>query len=206
MEKSEQQLKEAFMEKLAAKLPKLDWHYGMSGDSWVNQKGEQAMKIIQTDLQLLSKLDGGYAAANKLWDIHRPYPVGDASLFLKDPGKYTKVGEKYLVPPETAGELLNFINERLKQGDRYVIFREDTAAITKDRLYVMPRGEDATKFLSERDGHKMYVEQSLYTMQGVVQRVVAAQEEKGSVLQKVNERIQHYEREEKRSNSREWSR
>lgn len=206
MQLAEIRLRDAFIEKLAATLPRLDWHYGMSDDPWINKKGEIARRAIEQDLQLLSKLDGGYAAANKLWDEHRPFPISGASTFLTDPSKYTKIAEKYVVPPEAAGELLDFIKERLKQGDRYAIFHQDTLALTKERLHVIAAFDEDGKLIGQGHKREEYVEQSLYTMQSVVERVIAQEKDKENVLKKVGERLQEYEREDARSNRQERSR
>lgn len=142
---NEQEIKDAFVGFLSAKMSKADWYYDYSDDPRELRSGYNEISGIIEELKLLSRLEGGLEAAKKLWEQHVPeYSVRTPSFFSNPKLLDDVLGGCML--KKDIPEVQKILGVMQSNGDRFVAFDNDALTMPKERFFGFPAATEAHDF------------------------------------------------------------
>lgn len=185
---SERQLKEAFVKILGAKMAKADWHFEQNRDNLLRwYKGREQLRNITDDLKALSRMDGGWVDAKKLWSQYVPAAAVPMPGYLYNRKLLNSIADG-LIKDSDAPAVQKLLQEQQEKGKRYVAFNQDPSTPPDERFHGFRTRLDAELFAEALERyHRLYHVRSITYLQQEIKNV--SEPDKGRFLQEVEARL-----------------
>ncbi len=165
---NEQEIRDAFVSFLSAKMAKADWGYDYSDDPRIWRRGHYETDEIKMELKLLSRLEGGLEEAKKLWQQHVPEYSMEAPSFLYNPELSNSILAGYIFKKDIF-EVQNILGVIQNHGNRFTAF-ENNPSIPNERFIGFSTATEAHNFAYENSSRdKTYIVHSIVDLQKDIQ-------------------------------------
>jgi len=197
----EQDLKNVFAMAISKQMAKADWYYDYSDWGYKWNKGENEIKKIIADLQLLSRLDGGIDKAKELWKLHvPPHSINEPDFFSKP--KLLDNAMSGIIMRQDIASVQKALLALQKEGYSFVTLKSDILELPQDRVKGFTSITDARNYVYYNSSpSKSYLIYSIATLKIELQQALAPN--KDILLQNITERLNAYQKEENRSRDNE---
>ncbi len=201
---SELKLKEEFAAFISKNMAKADWYYDYADDSFQWNKGNTEIKKLIDDLKLLSGLEGGIERAKKIWKLHVPINSVNEPAFFSNPELINSVMNGFIMKQDIPA-IQEILEKSQREGHYFTAIKSNALELPENRFIGFASITDARNYVYENTTPtQRFIIHSIASIKSELNAALLP--EKESILKKIAERLQVYQKAEIRQRNSERSR